>query len=117
MTYARKVDANQSVIVGYLRDRGASVTLLHRVGQGCPDLLVGWQGRNLLLECKVPKSKGTAAGKDRPEQVAWRATWKGQAFTVRTPFDCERVLRGEPPLIPTDSHRRKVAALEPKGKA
>ncbi len=111
MRLKAKIDSNQPAIVRYLRDRGASVTLLHRVGQGCPDLLVGWQGRNLLMECKVPKSNGTRAGKDRPEQVAWRATWKGQAFTVRTPFDCERVLRGEEPLIPTDTIRR-ASALE-----
>ena len=45
-----KVDANQAAIVKVLRQMGASVQPLHTVGQGTPDLLVGIQGRNYLLE-------------------------------------------------------------------
>ena len=39
-----KVDQNQSEIVSALRDFGATVTSLHRVGEGVPDLLVSFLG-------------------------------------------------------------------------
>jgi hypothetical protein len=43
-----------------LRQAGASVLCLHGVGQGCPDLAVGFRGRNYFLEIKdgnLPPSK------------------------------------------------------------
>ena len=51
---AAKVDANQADIVAALRRIGATVQCLHQVGHGCPDLLVGWHGENILLEVKMP---------------------------------------------------------------
>ena len=47
---ACKVDANQAAIVKALREYGCSVTHLHRVGDGCPDLLVGINLRTGLAE-------------------------------------------------------------------
>jgi hypothetical protein len=49
---AAKVDANQREVVAALRGAGASVQLLHAVGEGCPDLLVGYKGLTMLLEVK-----------------------------------------------------------------
>ena len=54
MRYAAKIDATQPDIVAGLRVLGASVLLLHRVGGGCPDLLVSWHGHNVLVEVKSP---------------------------------------------------------------
>ena len=47
-----RVDANQPVIVAALRAIGATVQHLHAVGQGCPDILVGYDGVNFLMEIK-----------------------------------------------------------------
>lgn len=50
MRYAARVDANQAAIVDALRTAGARVWII-----GLPlDLLVGYRGRLMLMECKVP---------------------------------------------------------------
>ena len=79
--WASKVDANQAEIVQALRDAGATVTPLHRVGQGVPDLLIGYRGANLLLEVKMP-GKGL---NDR--ELAWHLSWRGQAAIVESAED------------------------------
>lgn len=85
MRRAAKVDANQAEIVGALRAIGASVQPLHAVGQGCPDLLVGYKGRNVLLECKLPDAPPSKLLNAR--QVEWHAAWRGQVATVATVED------------------------------
>ena len=52
-----RVDANQAEIVAAFRAAGATVLHLHSIGHGCPDLLVGYQGRNLLVEVKTADGK------------------------------------------------------------
>ena len=78
-----KVDANQPDIVAALRKVGASVTLLSQVGGGCPDLLVGIAGVNLLMEVK-DGSKPMSAQKMTPDQVEWHQLWRGQSVVVRS---------------------------------
>ncbi len=75
-----KPDGNQAAIVSTLRAAGASVTILAGVGCGCPDLLVGFRGKSLLVECKNPDGRGrnslTLA------EVEWFKTWKGGLSAV-----------------------------------
>ena len=78
---AAKVDANQKSIVDALRRAGASVQLLHRVGEGCPDALAGYRGRNVLVEIK-DGAKPPSARKLNDVQVEWHAAWRGQVATV-----------------------------------
>jgi hypothetical protein len=81
--YSAKVDRNQSEIVAALRQAGATVQPLHSVGQGCPDLLVGYRGRNWLIEVK----DWQASNSDRElnaRQVEWHGGWKGQVAKVET---------------------------------
>ena len=79
---AAKVDANQSQIVQALRAVGCTVQCLHTVGQGVPDLLVGFSGKNILVKVKDgPKPKLT------PDQVVWHSEWKGQVCVVRSAED------------------------------
>lgn len=75
---AKRVDKNQPEIVDALRTAGASVHLLHDQGRGCPDLLVGIYGRNLLIEVK------SEDGDLNELQKKWHGEWKGQVITVRT---------------------------------
>ena len=55
---------------------GATVTDLHGVGRGCPDLLVGYQGANYLLEVK------TTHGRLTPAERSWLESWCGSAAVV-----------------------------------
>lgn len=61
-----------------LRQVGASVEDLHKVGNSCPDLLVGYRGCNFVIEVKTP------TGKLRPGQIDWHHSWHGQVATVNT---------------------------------
>lgn len=83
MRRAAKVDDNQAEIVAALRKIGASVQPLHAVGQGCPDLLVGWRGMTSLLEVKDGK-KPPSARKLTEDQEKWHANWRGQVAVVET---------------------------------
>ena len=74
---AAKVDANQAEIVAALRAIGCSVALLHKVGCGVPDLLVGFRGKNILVEVK-DGNKPKSAQKLTSDQVEWHSMWKGQ---------------------------------------
>jgi ribosomal protein S2 len=52
MRRAAKIDANQPLIVEALRKAGATVQSLAAVGQGVPDLLVGYRNKTALVEVK-----------------------------------------------------------------
>lgn len=74
---AYRVDLNQKYIVAALRDEGYSVQHLHSVGAGCPDILVGHAGINVLIEIKEGDGKLTSA------QVVWHADWQGQVAIAK----------------------------------
>ena len=84
--WAAKADANQHAIMKALRWKGATVHTLHRVGQGCPDLLVGYRGINLLMEVKSDTGKLTT------DEGRWHRRWKGQVCIVRSTDDALDVL-------------------------
>lgn len=81
MRRAAKVDANQTEIVQALRQAGAVVQSLAAVGNGCPDLLVGYRNRLFLLEVK-DGSKPPSAQKLTPDQVEWHRVWQGHVVVV-----------------------------------
>lgn len=83
MRRAAKIDANQPEVVSALRGIGATVQPLHSVGKGCPDLLVGFRGRNVLLEVK-DGSLPPSARKLTEDQDEWHAGWKGAVSVVRS---------------------------------
>jgi Holliday junction resolvase len=77
----KRTDANQKQIVSELRDIGCSVFVLSSVGKGCPDILVGYRGKNYLFEIKLThKHKLTAAESD------FRDNWRGDV-TIITSFE------------------------------
>lgn len=88
---AARVDANQAAIVSALRHVGASVQPLHRVGEGCPDLLVGYMGRdgvrrNILMEVK-DGSKSPSARRLNARQIRWHEDWRGVCVVVTSVDD------------------------------
>ncbi len=84
MRRAAKVDTTQAEIVAALKGAGATVQHLHSVGEGCPDLLAGFRGRNWLLECK-PNIGAPSRRRLRDNQREWHDGWKGQVAVVETP--------------------------------
>lgn len=86
MRRAAKIDANQPQIVAALRKLGATVQSLSAVGDGVPDLLVGFQGRTLLLEVKDgsrPKSERQLTD----DQIQWHIDWRGGPCMVVNSVD------------------------------
>lgn len=76
-----KLDANQNAIVAALRQYGATVQSLAAIGNGCPDILVGWRGKTAILEIKdgaKPPSKRALT----PDQLDWHARWQGGTLAV-----------------------------------
>jgi hypothetical protein len=71
-----RADNNQAEIVAALRSLGATVQILSSVGKGCPDLLIGHAGFNILIEVKNDRNQLTE------DQVKWHSTWKGQSVYV-----------------------------------
>lgn len=80
-------DANTETIVAALRAIGASVEYLG--GKAIPDLLVGWEGQNFLLEVKSGNKKLNF------DQALWHTMWGGQVAVVRTPADAFRAIGAE----------------------
>lgn len=81
-----RVDRNQQEIITALRQIGASVCPLHFAGKGCPDLIVGFRGRNYLMEVKSGRGKLNAA------QRTFHKSWHGQIAMVRSPLEAVAVI-------------------------
>jgi hypothetical protein len=89
MTFAKKVDKNQTSVVKALRDNGADVHLLHMVGAGIPDLLVAYEGQTILMEVKDGPDK-----KFTPDQIKFIAGWKGgHLYRVNSSEEALEVLK------------------------
>ncbi len=82
MNYGR-LDNNQKKIVKRLRQCCVSVQSLASVGDGCPDILVGFRGQNWLFEIKNLKGRGNKLTKN---QESWHLNWRGRVHVVTT-FD------------------------------
>lgn len=81
MRRAAKIDANQEQIVSALRSVGATVQSLAAIGNGCPDLLVGFNGQTLLMEIK-DGNKSPSQRKLTEDQIIWHGRWNGGALAV-----------------------------------
>lgn len=79
----KRVDANQKQIVKLFRFLGATVQDISSVGTGCPDCIVGYRGRNYLVEIK-DGGKPPSRRKLTPDEEKWHATWAGQKCIVKT---------------------------------
>jgi Holliday junction resolvase len=84
----KRVDDNQSQIVRELRRLGMEVVHLHTVAHGCPDILVGYKGRNILLEIKKDEK-----AKLTPDQEVWHKMWRGQVAVVSNPQAAIKAVR------------------------
>jgi len=74
--YAKRVDENQKQLIHTFIALGASVLNLSRVGQGCPDLLIGYKNKSVLVEIKKD-SKSTFT----EPQIKFMQEWRGGAVS------------------------------------
>jgi Holliday junction resolvase len=78
-------DGNQPEIVAALRKCGATVVTCHAVGQGFPDLVVGYRGDTYMIEVKDP-TQPKHRHELTPAQVEFHGAWRGKpiakVFTV-----------------------------------
>lgn len=81
MRRAAKVDGNQRAVVDALRAAGCTVVSMAALGDGAPDLLVGYQGNTVLLEVKDGAQRPSAR-KLTPLQEKWHAGWRGRPVLV-----------------------------------
>lgn len=94
MRRAAKIDANQSEIVAALRAIGATVAVTSTVGQGFPDICVGYRGRSILMEVK-DGSKPPSERKLTPDQELFHAAWRGEIVVVKSASEAvEYLMRG-----------------------
>ena len=86
-TVIRRADANQSEVMGDLRKYpGISVRSLHTLGDGIPDLIVGFRGSNYLFELKDPE-KPPSKRKLTEDEIKFFDSWNGQVEKVETVKD------------------------------
>ena len=77
MTYYKKrVDENQKTLIHTFIALGASILNLSTVGRGCPDLLIGYRGKTVLVEIKS-NSKATFT----EPQIKFMQEWRGGAVS------------------------------------
>ena len=81
MRRAARTDANQEEIVKALRAVGATVQSLAAVGHGVPDLLVGYQGKTILMEVK-DGTKSPSKRQLTEDQVKWIDAWSGGSVFI-----------------------------------
>lgn len=69
---AKRVDSNQSAMVGVLRKAGLHVVHLHALGKGVPDILVSGYHHGLGVVVALLVEIKTATGKLTPDEMVWR---------------------------------------------
>jgi hypothetical protein len=74
--YKKRVDENQKTLIHTFICLGASVLNLSTVGRGCPDLLIGYKGKTVLVEIK----SSTKATFTEP-QIKFMQEWRGGAVS------------------------------------
>jgi len=92
MRRVARVDKTQLSIVVALRKAGCSVQHLHMLGRGCPDLLVGLGGVNLLLEVKNGEILRPSRRRLTIDEKEWHDAWRGQVQTVASVSEALQVV-------------------------
>lgn len=81
-----RTDANQQEIVALLREiPGITVVSLADIGGGVPDILLGYKGRNYIVELK-DGNKPPSKRRLTEAQKKFHAEWRGQIDVAKT-FD------------------------------
>lgn len=79
----KRVDENHSEIVKGLRDIGATVRSTAAIGQGFPDIAVGYRGNNYFFEIK-DGTKFPSQRKLTTAEEVFHETWRGQVAIIHS---------------------------------
>lgn len=107
VSYSARKDETQAEIVDAIRKAGASVEVLEpaRLG-GLPDLLVGFRGRNVLIEAKADD------GDLSIEQQVWHGCWRGEKpHVVRSAYEALIAIGAQVRLPAREARVQRVAKL------
>jgi hypothetical protein len=85
------VDANQSILIAAFRRMGCTVQTLHTIGKGCPDFVVGFRGKNYMVEAKDGEKPPSARKLTLPE-AEWHRDWRGHVCLCESLDDVERLV-------------------------
>lgn len=78
MRRAAKIDANQNEVIKQLRRiPNVSIAITSQLGKGFPDFIVGYQGKNYLIELK-DGNKQPSQRKLTPDEEQFFKGWNGQ---------------------------------------
>ncbi len=86
----RRTDLNQQSIIDALRSIGCTVQDLSQLGRGTPDILIGYHGRNYLLEIKNAANRAPHL---TPCEQHWIRGWKGQVGVVTSIMDALAIVQ------------------------
>lgn len=93
---ARKVDANHGEIIKALRKVGCTVLDMSRLGDGAPDIAIGYGGLTCLAEIK-DGSKPPSKRRLSSDEQEWHDAWTG---------GCRLILSLEDALAAANTLRR-----------
>lgn len=79
----KRVDANQKEITAALRKMGVCVAVTSSLGSGFPDIVLGMNGRNYLIELK-DGTKPPSARKLTKQEEAFHESWLGQIAIINS---------------------------------
>jgi hypothetical protein len=98
-SWANQRDANEPEMLTVLRRIGATWLPLN-VKNG-PDGVIGFRGKNFIVEFKLPKGPrgGTSHSKQSPGQKDAQRDWRGQWDVIRTVDELLELLTGGPSAI------------------
>ncbi len=86
-----RVDANQPDVVARFEQWGASVTHMHQLGRGAPDILIGLCGVDRQIEVK-DGSKPPSERALTPDENEYHRDWRGApVLIVETLDDVDRI--------------------------
>lgn len=83
MRRAARIDGNQPELVKELKKIGAVVADTSRLGDGFPDLVVAYKGKNYLVEVKDP-SQPPSKRRLTPKEKKFLGVWPAPCFVVET---------------------------------
>jgi len=88
----RRIDNNQNDLVRQIRSiPKTTVAITSGVGAGFPDIVVGYRGKNYLLEIKDPRRKPSER-RLTPDEQDFVSDWCGQVDVVETIDDVIKVI-------------------------
>lgn len=86
MTYAKRIDANQPLIVEAFRKHGCTVAHTHMVGKGFPDLVIRYRDHVALVEVKDGAKPPSRRKLTKPEEL-FHDAWGGVVQIVQSVDD------------------------------